>query len=276
MLKNTFQHLQGVGPAREAGWWGAGILTWDALARSERVKAAVARALEESAARLEGRDARYFADALPSTQRWRIYPDFWAETVFLDIETTGLSAGESQVTVVGLLDKNGYRAFVRGDNADDLPAALAPYRLIVTFNGGSFDLPFIAAQFGAWCFAHAGHLDLRHTMRQLGYTGGLKRIERVTRTGRTSVLANLGGADPVTLWRMAQEGEPGALSTLLRYNAEDVASLPKLAALAVGQLSAGTPLATSPGPEFPEFDCTKLPFDRSLVDYLGERKSYRS
>jgi uncharacterized protein YprB with RNaseH-like and TPR domain len=159
---------------------------------------------------------------------------------------------------------------------DSLAETLARYKLIITFNGAAFDLPFLAAEFGAGIVSGAAHLDLRHVLRRLGYTGGLKRIERMTSTGRSSVLANLGGADAVTLWRMSQDGEPGALPTLVRYNAEDVASLPRLAALAVKRLSEPTPASSADAPQFPPYDCSRLPFDRSLVDYLGQRKAYYS
>ena len=67
---------------------------------------------------------------------------------------------------------------------------------------------------------------------------------------------------------MAQEGEPRALETLVRYNPEDVASLPLLAEFAYGQNSAGTPMAV-PGFSSPaHFDTSILPYDRELVRYL--------
>ena len=275
MLNSTFQHLNGIGPVKEARWWAAGVRTWEDLARQPRITAHTAAGPAESSSRLEAGDAGYFADALPSPERWRVYPDFAPGAVFLDIETTGLSPAGSHVTVAGVLTSAGYHAYVRGDDLDELPGALEGCKLVVTFNGAAFDLPFLRSEFGAGLLAGAAHVDLRHVMRRAGYSGGLKRIERMTGTGRPSVLANLGGADAVTLWRMAEDGEPGALPTLVRYNAEDVASLPRLAALAVRKLAAGTPLEAAPAPSFPEYDCSSLKFDRSLVDYLAQRRAYR-
>ncbi len=274
MLEHTFRHISGIGPVKEARWWGAGVITWDQLASQANLKPAVGVEINRSSDRFKRRDARYFCDALPSSERWRVYPDFAQDTGFLDIETTGLSAGDSVITVVGLLTKDGYTAHVRGDNMDDLPESLARLKLIVTFNGASFDLPFIAAEFGREVFAHAAHVDMRHVMRRAGYSGGLKQVEWKTGLGRAPGLANLGGSDAVALWRLADEGEPGALETLVRYNAEDVASLPRLAALAVSKLAEGTPMARSAAPAFPTFDCTALPFDQGLVEYLGERKGF--
>lgn len=275
MLRNTFQHLTGIGPVTEARWWAAGVVTWDDLVRQPRISRHTESGLAESASRFEAGDIPYFADALPSAERWRVYPDFAPGAAFLDIETTGLSPEGALVTVAGVLTASGYRAYVRGDGLDGLPDALEGCKLVITFNGAAFDLPFLRSEFGAELLAGAAHVDLRHVMRRAGYSGGLKRIERVTGTGRPSALANLGGADAVTLWQMAEEGEPGALATLIRYNAEDVASLPRLAALAVRKLAAGTPFEAAPAPQFPEYNCDALEFDRSLVDYLTQRQAYR-
>ena len=65
------------------------------------------------------------------------------------------------------------------------------------------------------------------------------------------------------------------MPTLIRYNAEDVASLPRLAEHAVRTLAAGTPLARLAAPSFPEYDTSALPYDASLVEYLQQRKAYR-
>ncbi len=164
---------------------------------------------------------------------------------------------------------------MRGDNLDDLPEALLKYDLVVTFNGSSFDLPFLRREFQASerygaedLFARAVHIDLRYPLRQAGYSGGLKRIEKRTGLGRPSALSKLGGRDAVTLWNMAGEGEPGAIETLIRYNAEDVASLPELARLAYDMLSSRLPISVPPAPRFPEYDTEPLPYDSSLVEYL--------
>ena len=229
--------------------------------------------------RLRASDAPFFQCALPSSERWRLYADFLPAAAFLDIETTGLSAEYSVTTMVGVLDRDGFTAYVRGDNLDELPEALRRYRLIVTFNGASFDLPFLRAEFAGSgrgdLFDHAAHLDLMYTMRRVGLSGGLKAIERQTGLGRPGPLADLDGADAVHLWRMGQEGEPDAVPTLIRYNAEDVASLPRLAEHAVRTLAADTPLARPATPSFPEYDTSALPYDASLVEYLQQRKAYR-
>ncbi len=138
-----------------------------------------------------------------------------------------------------------------------------------------FDLPFLKAQFRRDIAAQAAHIDLRYVLKRAGYSGGVKSIERQTGAGRPSILANLSGMDAVTLWRMADEGEPGALSTLVRYNAEDVASLPRLAKIAITELSRGTPLESAHVPDVLPNGISELPYDRTLVDHLGRRAGYR-
>ena len=174
--------------------------------------------------------------------------------------------------MVGILDNSGFHAFVRGDNLDEFMRRLGSYKLIVTFNGASFDLPFLRAEFGELPTGFA-HVDLRWVLARLGYRGGLKKIERATGLAKRGGLAELDGGHAVRMWEMAQQGEDEALATLIRYNAEDVASLPLLAELAVEELSAGTPMADKPVPLFPRFDCSTLPYDQSLVAYMTRQRT---
>ena len=133
-------------------------------------------------------------------------------------------------------DVDGYHAFVHGQNLADLREALEKYDLIVTFNGASFDLPFIEHHFGS-VFRHTAHIDLRFPLRRIGFRGGLKSIERQLRVGRPSELSVLNGYDAVRMWRMWHAGDEGALKTLIRYNAEDVLSLPKLAEVVYNRIA---------------------------------------
>jgi len=281
LLQRTFIHLEGVGTHTERALWDAGVHTWaDMLGGSCPHSASRFRPqIERSVRRLSARDALFFQRALPSSDRWRLYADFLPAAAFLDIETTGLSAEYSVTTMVGVLDRDGFSAYVRGENLDDLPEALRRYRLIVTFNGARFDLPFLRTEFAGSgrgdLFDHAAHLDLMYTMRRVGLSGGLKAIERRTGLGRPGPLADLDGSDAVYLWQMGQEGEPDAVATLIRYNAEDVASLPRLAESAVRTLAADTPLARVAAPLFPEYDTSALPYDASLVEHMRQRKAYR-
>ena len=136
----------------------------------------VRREVMESLRRLQARDSAYFQRRLPSRERWRLYREFRHQAAFLDIETTGISPNGSDITLVGLFDGRSYRGFVKGQNMHLLPVALARYKLIVTYNGAIFDLPFIQSQLGP-LFQHHAHIDLRYPLGRLGYRGGLKVIE---------------------------------------------------------------------------------------------------
>lgn len=278
MLRSTFQLIDGIGPDRESELWREGVTVWEELAAALPQHAGV---LDQAARRLADGQARYFQDALAARERWRLYADFQRDTAFLDIETTGLSPANAYVTMVGILDRDGFTAFVRGDNLDELPEALQRYSLFVSYNGAAFDMPFLDREFGRSAsdaedslFAHAAHLDLRYPLRRLGFRGGLKKIEQATGLGRPGELSGLSGFDAVRLWKMANDGEPDALPTLIRYNAEDVASLPGLTGLLVDEMAHGTPLALTAPPAFPDYDTEELPYDPGLVRHLTRASRY--
>lgn len=277
MLPHTFLHLPGVGQVTEQELWLQGITTWREFMEAPRLpwrlegrRWALASILQECMDRLERGDARFFKACLPSRERWRMYGDFRPRTAYLDIETTGLSPYFSTITLIGLLDQRGYRAFVLGENLEEFPEAAAEYDMVVTFNGVRFDVPFIERRFGP-VLDHAAHLDLLYPLRRLGIRGGLKRIEVSLGLERASALEGLSGYHAVVLWRLwDRHGIRSARDTLVRYNAEDVATLPLLAEYAYNALLAGLPvprppLAPSPRPQ------VDLPFDPDLVRYLVTR-----
>ncbi len=274
MLNNTFIHIPRIGSVTERELWDSGIHTWhDFLAARSlpaRARSAfhIARPiLTECADRLEDMDARYFSESIPRRESWRMYADFRATAAFLDIETTGLSPQSSIITLVGILDTHGYHSFIYDRNLSDLREALEKYDLIVTYNGASFDLPFIEHHFGS-VFRHKAHIDLRFPLRRLGLKGGLKSLERQMGVGRPSELSALNGYDAVRMWRMWARGNDGALQTLVRYNAEDVLSLPKLAEIAYGRISdsIGAPSAVLDPWTYPDTD---LPYDPDVIRMLN-------
>jgi uncharacterized protein YprB with RNaseH-like and TPR domain len=272
LLTNSFIHLPGIDTSLEENLWTRGVTSWELLEQDEIARDGELReAISESRERLAARDAPYFAERIPAHESWRLYAEFFAETAFLDIETTGLG-GDAYTTVCGVLDRTGFSAFPRGDELNLLPEYLEQFRLIVTFNGRSFDVPFLRRELGQGVLRRAAHMDLMHVLRRLGLKGGLKRIEQALSVGRPSSLSTLDGSDAITLWAMSQEGENEALDTLIRYNAEDVVVLSRLASIAVRDHSIGTPMAGNVVDDFPEPDITALPFDASIVHYLAGRR----
>ena len=179
-------------------------------------------------ASIKNRDnIRFFRDRLPVAALWRVYEDFKKSAVYLDIETSGYYHGIDEITVIGIYDGQTVRSFVQGINLDEFELAIAPYELIITFNGSQFDLPFIRRQFPNIALPPA-HIDLRFFLRKLGYRGGLKTIEKSIGLFRNAAIAGMDGYDAVLLWNAYQCGDESALERLILYNTADIVDLEPL------------------------------------------------
>ena len=241
MLRQTFLHVPGVSYRTEERLWRSGIASWDDVGgdRASSLPRHLRATLEEEIARSE--DAlrrgryRYFAARLPAREHWRAWPEFRDSVAYLDIETTGLDIGRDALTVVGVYDGRLQRSFVKGQNLEDLPAVLEETRLLVTFNGSRFDIPFLRRSFPRMRLDQL-HLDLMNPLHRLGYWGGLKRIERRLGIERSEDTAGMSGFDAVRLWAEYEAGNDDALDRLLAYNLEDVVNLEPLAEFAYASL----------------------------------------
>ena len=229
-LKATFSHLPGIGPQMECRLWSLGILTWEDLHRWLLCRTRRHKTLESLETQIQAfRDRRWdvLAQFLPQRIMWRATHDFPGRTAFLDIETHPMG-GRHAVTVVGIWDGKAYCPYVRGRNLDELSDHLARYELVVTFGGTRFDIPVLKAFLGNFTLC-ALHLDLISTLRTLGFTGGLKKIEQRLGIRRDPQVDGLTGRDAVRLWRSYQAGDQNALTKLIAYNYADVRSLEFLA-----------------------------------------------
>lgn len=228
-IENSFIPVRGVGERTERRLWECGVTHWDEFASdvsakgvgpttAERIESFIA----DARARLDDGDTRFFADAFPSGERWRLYENFRDDACFFDIETTGLSPDSDDVTVVSFHRDGETTTLVRGD---DLTArALREHldaSLLVTFNGAQFDVPFLERSFDL--SIDGPHVDLRYPCRRLDLTGGLKRIERDIGIERDR--PDLSGRDAVRLWREYERGDDDALDTLVSYNRDDAVNL---------------------------------------------------
>ena len=230
MLRNTFQHIPGLGERRERALWRRGIWTWDDLRAEPRRSGLAPTWLADAQAMLQlseealGRGNPYFfAQLLPAAEHWRLYGDFQEVTAYLDVETGRLTDGRQGITVVGLFDGRQFLSFVRGHNLHRLEEHLRRYDLLVTFNGKAFDLPLIERDLGIPIYQ--SQIDLRLFLQRLGYRGGLKRIERQWGIIREDGVAGLTGFDAVLLWERHRRGDATALERLLAYNRADVVNL---------------------------------------------------
>lgn len=267
MLEHTFCHIPGIGPKTERHLWRAGLDTWraaadaDELPLSAKKAHAVRRHSEESLAHLAADNAAYFYERLPSNQHWRIWPAFRHRVAYLDIETTGLGGPGDVITTICLYDGQKLRHYVQGQNLMDFRDDIWAYDLLVTYNGKTFDLPFIRAYLGVPM--RQPHIDLRYVLASLGHKGGLKSCERQLGLDRED-LADVDGYFAVLLWRdYERNGNERALDTLLAYNTLDVVNLEVLMAIAYNKKIADTPFADARRIEVPT--PPPLPFQPDLA-----------
>lgn len=242
MLRQSFLHVPGVGYRTEERLWWSGVQSWEDVG-TERARSVVPphlrtrleEEIERSEDALRRHRYRYFAEGLPPREHWRAWPEFKPSVAYLDIETTGLDIGREAVTVVGLYDGRRKRSFVKGINLEELPRALEPAQLLVTFNGSRFDVPFLRRAFPRMRLDQI-HVDLMNPLHRLGFWGGLKKIERRLGIERSDETAGMSGFDTVRLWQEYEAGNDDALDTLIAYNMEDVVNLEPLADFAYTSL----------------------------------------
>jgi len=160
----------------------------------------------------------------------------------VDIETTGLYPGDS-ITTIALYDGRSLFHYVSGDNLPDFKKRIRKYKVIVTYNGKTFDVPFMERYFRMRL--DCAHIDLRYILRSLGYSGGLKQCEKKLGIRRKG-LEKIDGFDAVFLWEEYKRNhDKRALETLLAYNVQDAINLERLLAVAYNKKLKDTPFQRS-------------------------------
>lgn len=158
--------------------------------------------------------------------------------LFLDIETTGLSLYYDEITLVGYQRAGDHGVFVEGDDPADLLHALADARVLVTFNGRRFDVPFLGKRFGSLTLP-AAHVDLRYSCRRAGLVGGQKEIETTIGVSREGELEGVDGFSAVLLWHAYLRGDVEALRRLIDYNRADIDGMRAILDHLLGQREQG-------------------------------------
>jgi uncharacterized protein len=273
MLNNSFVHVPGIGLKTEQRLWAAGVLSWEDLREPwpAGLPDAKLRLLRDHcrlpAACLD--EPRYFADLLPPSQCWRLFPHFRHTTAFLDIETTGATGWDDEITAISLWDGSALSCYVQGENLQDFVDDIQRYEVIVTYNGKCFDAPVIERAFGIKLIQ--SHIDLRFLLHQLGYKGGLKGCEKRFGLDRGE-LDGVDGYFAVLLWQeYRRSGDPRARETLLAYNIEDTVNLETLMVHTYNLNIAGTPFAESHRLPLPTRPVLPFRADPNLVRKLKER-----
>jgi uncharacterized protein len=152
---------------------------------------------------------------------------------YLDIETDR----KGKVCVIGIFCQPiGFIQFYGNEvTADNLKKALLPVKVIVTFNGDSFDLPTLEKCFDLDLKGTCSSVDLFKVKKNLGLRGGLKELEKMYGIKRKT--EGMNGYKAMLLWEKYQrKGHVKALELLLEYNKEDVLNLISLEEIFARQL----------------------------------------
>lgn len=245
MLKSTFIHVPGIGEGLERRIWNSGIKTWSdffhnghTIGLSSNRQETILKELRVSRKKLSDGDFSYFKQSLPSQEYWRMYPEFSKHTAFVDIETTGLGY-EDDITMIGLYDGRKTNTYVRGQDLEEFGKDIQKYKVLVTFNGTCFDLPFIRSAFPDLPLDQV-HIDLRWVLYKIGLRGGLKAIEQSLGVCRSEEIRGMTGWDAVHLWHRYLKGDQQSLDLIIKYNREDIVNLKKIIELTYPQLVKNT------------------------------------
>lgn len=251
MIQSSFVFLERVKRGIEENLWQQGINSWDSFLAVSKVRGLSSsrkkyydRKLIEARKALYNFDSSYFKKLLPQSEYYRLYDFFKEDCVFLDIETTGLDFRNDDITVIGLFDGIDAKTMIKGINFDYkiLKNELKNYKLMVTFNGSSFDVPFISKKYPD-LLPNVPNFDVKSVTDRLNLKGGLKEIEKTLGIKRNEIVENMYGGDALTLWRTYRAtGDDYYLKLLVEYNEEDVVNLKKIAEHCIGMLKNNLPL----------------------------------
>ncbi len=225
-------HIQSIGAVTEQRLWEAGLSDWDAFSDDISIPLSgkrqyfLQKGIEESRRHLHQNNPGYFSRFLPANQSWRFFPEFRNSTVYMDIETTGLDRHYQSITTIALYDGHEIKTYVQGRNLDDFIDEIYKYKVIVTYNGKCFDVPFIESFFNIRL--NQAQIDLRYVLYSLGFRGGLKGCERQLGLDRGD-LRDVDGFFAVLLWdEFVKTENRQTLETLLAYNVQDTITLENL------------------------------------------------
>jgi uncharacterized protein YprB with RNaseH-like and TPR domain len=247
MLTSSFIFAKGMNEELERALWAHGVTSWELLRRhpeeaSEVLGAARGQRLLEAVNEAQQahltKDLGWFRANWPERELWRLWQGYCApeRVALVDIETTGLTPGYDQITVIGLADISSQRAFVAGrpqsgdEMLDAFRNAIRQYDLMVTFNGAGFDVPFIEKHFREANFRfEQPHIDLLPVSRSLGLGGGLKDIEKQLGIVRPAEIKDMRGTEAIQLWGAWKQGDAAAYKKLTTYCKADCSNLREFA-----------------------------------------------
>ena len=164
---------------------------------------------------------------------------------FLDIETTGLSSKYNEVILIGALCLEDNRVHITqffAENTNEelelltvFECFLNKFEYIITYNGASFDLPFLKKRFAHYNINHSidliSHLDLLKLVRKNKKllkleNCKLKTVERFLNIYREDTIS---GRESVSLYKDYEYTKDSyKKEIILKHNYDDIFYLPKL------------------------------------------------
>ena len=150
--------------------------------------------------------------------------------LYVDIETTGLSPTNDEITIIGLLCNGEFQQFIEHINlkayyVDEFIMMHEPTE-VVGYNSNKFDIPFMES-FGVETLSNLKQTDLMYQCHSLNLKGGLKAVEKILGIERKYEPLNF--FQQKALWKKwINNNDWSALDRLLAYNREDVINLPSV------------------------------------------------
>ena len=157
------------------------------------------------------------------------------------------------------------KVFVHGINEKEFLDYIKDYSIIVTFNGSCFDIPFLERYFET--NINCAQIDLRFLLKELGYSGGLKKIEHDVGLSRGDDMEGVNGYTAVLLWNYYKDTkDKTAIDSLIHYNLLDTINLEHLLCLAYNKYADMYKTKTLEYRTLPIIESYKP--NKKLIDYL--------
>lgn len=233
MLTSSFIHLKGIQTTSEQNIWQQKIYSWDQFQKTPSITGMSWKTkrkhdvfLKQTQDAYNKQNLKWFHTHWPKQHTWRLFNAFHEDALYLDIETEFRGA----IILIGLYFHNEFHYLLVGDNLnkDAFKHFLSQAKLLVTFNGRSFDWPVLKEYFGITLTIP--HIDLLGVCAQAGYKGGLKAIEEQLNIARSEDVKGFNGVEAAyACERYKRTGDKSMLQTLITYNRYDTENLKTLA-----------------------------------------------